>query len=93
MGAYRAGGAALLASPTVDSAAPGRVLVPCGDGRIVALDLSTGGIIGSIDTGVPITAPVAVSGDGCLVLGFDGVLRSFPIALPIAALTPEDARP
>jgi outer membrane protein assembly factor BamB len=77
MGAYRAGGPAMLAPVTAHET---RLFVPQGDGRIVALDAGSGQPVGSVDAGAPIAAPVAIAAGLCVAAGVDGVLRAFALA-------------
>ena len=76
MGAYRAGGPVALAPAT---GCGERLLVPQGSGHISALDAGSGRVVGSVDAGAPVVAPVAVAADLCLAAGVDGVVRALPI--------------
>jgi outer membrane protein assembly factor BamB len=78
MGSYRADGPASLAPPLL---AGGRALAPTGDGRVVALEPSAGRPTGELEVGVPVTGRLAATDDQLLVVGVDGVLRSFPLDL------------
>lgn len=76
MGAYRDTGAVLLAPVT---AVREHLLVPCGDGRVVALDAGTGEPTGVADLGAPVTAALAVAGDLVIAACADGLLRALPL--------------
>jgi outer membrane protein assembly factor BamB len=76
MGSYRADGPALLAPVTADGE---RLIVPLGDGRLAALEASSGRVLGWADVGQPVAAPVAIAGDLCVVAPVDGVLRAVPL--------------
>lgn len=74
-GAYRAGGNAALAPPTVCGDV---VVLPLGDGRVVAIDVDRGVVVGEHDVGVPMIAPAAIAGDRVVVTPVDGVVRCLP---------------
>jgi outer membrane protein assembly factor BamB len=76
MGSYRADGPVSLAPPAV---VDGRALTPTGDGRVLAVDLADGRVTASLTVGVPVTSRLAVADDRLLVVGVDGVLRSFAL--------------
>ena len=76
-GSYRADGPASLAPPVVVG---DRALTPTGDGRVLAVDLADGRVAGSLDVGVPVTGRLAVTADQLLLVGVDGVLRSFALS-------------
>lgn len=89
MGSYRAGGPALLASPTPVG---DRLLVPGADGRITTLAIGDGTVLAAIETGTPIAAPVAVDETTglCIVAGVDGHLRAIEL-VTLAAASPVTA--
>lgn len=85
MGAYRDTGAVLLAPVT---AVREHLLVPCGDGRVVALDAGTGEPTGVADLGAPVTAALAVAGDLVIAACADGLLRALPVDAVLAGSDP-----
>lgn len=78
MGSYRADGASVLAGVL---AVGDRLLQPTGDGRIVVLDAAGGDVLGAVDAGAPLVAPLARSGDLVIAVGIDGRMRAFGIDL------------
>jgi outer membrane protein assembly factor BamB len=73
MGSYRADGPVMLAPPTPVG---DRLLLPTGDGRIVAIDPADGAATATVDLGVPVTARLASCDEIVLAAGVDGVLRA-----------------
>lgn len=85
MGSYRDSGGALLAPVTPLGA---HLLVPCGDGRVVAVRAGDGEPVGEADLGAPVTTAMAVADDVVIAACADGVAR----ALPIDAILPDPGR-
>ncbi|MEP0843905.1 MAG: PQQ-binding-like beta-propeller repeat protein [Phycisphaerae bacterium] len=66
--------AALVGSPTIS----GQIAyVPCGDGRLYALDLQTGAVLWSLEVGAPLISAPCISGNMLYLSSYDGNVYAF----------------